>query len=338
MFQIKTQSEPTMYFIGVTTAKSSIMKVFPLWMQELGRPGVRLDGIDLRLHDSAENYRAAVAQIKYDPQSLGALVTTHKINLLEAARDMFNYLDPYALTCGEVSSISKNGPALEGHAKDPITVGMSLDSLLGSGYFGRTGGEVLCLGAGGSTTAIVLYFARKPDRADRPRHLVIVNRSPGRLEKLKAMIAELQTDIGLEYHCNILPEVNDEIMAKLQPCSLVINATGLGKDLPGSPITDRGAFPMNGIAWELNYRGELKFLHQALAQHEVRQLTVEDGWLYFLHGWTQVIGQVLKVPIERALFEQLAEIASRICTPVLSKRVVPEPAGSVSWALRERHS
>jgi len=41
-----------------------------------------------------EAYCKAVAQIKYDPLSLGALVTTHKIDLLTAARDMFDYLDP----------------------------------------------------------------------------------------------------------------------------------------------------------------------------------------------------------------------------------------------------
>ena len=30
----------------------------------------------------------------------------------------------------------------------------------------------------------------------------------------------------------------------------------------------------------------LFFMHQALAQREKRNLTVEDGWVYFLHGWT----------------------------------------------------
>ena len=116
-YNIKTQNRPTMYFIGVTTRQSSIMKVFPLWMQELGRLDVVIEGIDLKLRDQPENYRRAIAQIKLDPLSLGALVTSHKINLLEAGHDMFDYLDPYAVACGEVSSISKSGPALEGHAK-----------------------------------------------------------------------------------------------------------------------------------------------------------------------------------------------------------------------------
>lgn len=329
MHNIVTKTRPTMYFIGVTTTKSSIMKVFPLWMQALGRPNVVIEGVDLKLHDDPENYRAAVAQIKGDPLSLGALVTTHKINLLEAARDLFDCLDPYAVTCGEVSSISKNGSALEGHAKDPITAGLSLDALLGDNYFGRTGGEVMCLGAGGSTTAIILHFAQKKQRSDRPRRIVVVNRSSGRLEHLKAMVGQIETDIELECHCNERPDLTDGFMAQLPPYSLVINATGMGKDTPGSPITNAGVFPIHGIAWELNYRGELDFLHQALSQAKSRRLTVEDGWLYFLHGWTQVIAQVLKVTIDNAVLEYLAGIAREICTPALPQRVVyGGPAGS----------
>jgi shikimate dehydrogenase len=323
MYEIKTQTRPTMYFIGVTTGQSSIMKVFPLWMKEFGRPEVVLEGMDLKLHSDPESYRRAVAQIKHDPLSLGALVTTHKINLLEASRDMFDYLDPYAVTCGEVSSISKNGAALEGHAKDPITSGLSLDSLLGKNYFGRTSGQVLCFGAGGSTTAMVLHFAQKRNRADRPRRMVVVNRSEARLTHLKAMVAGLGTDIEFEYHLNAEPSYNDQVMAMSPPGSLVVNATGMGKDLPGSPITNDGVFPLQGIAWELNYRGELLFLHQALAQHANRQLTVEDGWLYFLHGWTEVIAQVIKVQLNAPLFQRLADVASAICSPALANRVSP---------------
>ena len=306
-----------MYFLGVTTAQSSIMKVFPLWMKELGREDVVIEGVDLQLHDDPQNYRRAVEQIKYDPLSLGALVTTHKVNLLAAARDLFDYLDPFAVTCAEVSCISKDGALLAGHAKDPVTAGLSLDALLGRGYFGRTGGHVLSFGAGGATTAIALHLARKRDPADRPRRIVVVNRSPGRLDFLRQMAAGLHTDIEFEYHCNVLPEFNDELMGQLPPASLVINATGMGKDLPGSPITDRGLVPIGGIAWELNYRGELPFLHQALAQRESRQVRVEDGWLYFLHGWTSVIAEVLKVRIDAAMFQRLGAVASAICKPAL---------------------
>jgi shikimate dehydrogenase len=306
------RTAPTMYFIGVTTGKSSIMRIFPEWVRELGRPEVVLEGVDLKLHDEPAAYRRAVEQIKYDPLSLGALVTTHKITLLEASRDLFDRLDPYAQLCGEVSSISKDNGSLVGHAKDPITSGLSLDAILGPCYFGRTGGQVLCLGAGGSATALSLHLALKQEKADRPQRFVVVNRSPGRLEALRRMVDGLHTDIEFEYHCQTDQLKNDRLMAALPPASLVINATGMGKDLPGSPVTDAGLFPENGIAWELNYRGELDFLHQAIRQAKARNLTVEDGWTYFLHGWTQVIAEALKVDVGGSMFERLSAVAEAI--------------------------
>jgi shikimate dehydrogenase len=318
-FHIAAKTVPTFYFIGVSTGKSSIMPLFPVWMKELGRPEVAIEGVDLKLHDERSAYRQVVAQIKYDPMSLGALVTSHKIDLLAAARDLFDYLDPYAVLCDEVSSISKgeatgqaSGGQLEGHAKDPISAGLSLDAQLGPGYFARTGGEVLCFGAGGSATAIVLHLVNKPDAADRPKRCIIVNRSPGRLESLRNMVERLQADIALDVICNEDPERNDRITEGLPPGSLVINATGMGKDRPGSPITDAAIFPLGGSVWELNYRGELGFMRQAMAQREMRRLRVDDGWLYFLHGWTQVLAQVLHMPIGQARFQELALLAESI--------------------------
>lgn len=311
-FDIIAKKVPTFYFIGVTTGKSSIHKVFPLWMQELGRPEIVMEGIDCKIHDEPTAYRQAVAQIKYDPLSLGALVTTHKIDLLTAARDMFDYLDPYAQITDEVSSISKADGRLEGHAKDPITAGLSLDAIIGEGYFGRTGGDVLCFGAGGSAIATLLHLINKKDPADRPHRFIFVNRSPGRLIHAKEMVGKLNTNIQVEYIHNADPAVNDQLMEKLPDYSIVINATGMGKDTPGSPITWEGKFPRYGIAWEFNYRGELDFLHQAEAQVSSRHLKVEDGWLYFVHGWTQVVAQVLHFDLTPELFNRFERAAASV--------------------------
>jgi shikimate dehydrogenase len=307
-----TKTSPTFYFIGVTTTSSSIVRVFPLWTRELGHPEVVMEGVDCQIHDDPEQYRQAVAQIKYDPLSLGALVTTHKIDLLDAARDMFDYLDPYARTCGEVSCISKRDGRLEGHAKDPITAGLSLDAILGESYFGRTGGHVLCFGAGGAVVAIALHLISKEDTGERPARFVVVNRSQPRLDKLQSMVERIGTDVAFEYICNQDAERNDEIVGHLPPGSVVVNGTGMGKDIPGSPMTDDGLFPVNSLVWELNYRGELDFMHQALAQKDSRHVTVKDGWLYFLHGWTQVIAQVYHVTIDGETFKRLGEIAARV--------------------------
>lgn len=311
-YPVVKKSVPTFYFIGVTTGKSSIMKVFPLWMNVLGREEVVMEGVDCKIHDDPEVYRQAVAQIKYDPLSLGALVTTHKIDLLTAARDMFEYLDPYAKITGEVSCISKRDEFLEGHAKDPITSGASLDAIIEKGYFGKTHGEVLCFGAGGSGVATLLHLINKKDKADRPKRFTFVNRSQGRLEHAKEMVSGLETDIQVEYIQNADPAINDKIMEKFTPYSIIINATGMGKDTPGSPITWDGKFPMHSLSWEFNYRGELDFLHQSLAQVESRKVKVEDGWLYFVHGWTQVVAQVLHFDLTPALFDKLNAAASTV--------------------------
>lgn len=309
-YKIVKRKKPTFYFIGVTTSKSSIMKIFPLWMNELGSPEISIEGIDLKIHDIPENYRQAVAQIKYDNNSIGALVTTHKMDLYSAAEDMFDYFDDYALLLKEVSSISKNNGKLEGHAKDPISSGISFDHIVEKGYFAKKKAQLLIFGAGGSSIATILHIITKREPSNKPEKIIVVNRSQPRLDHLKEIIQKIQTNINIEYICNQNPEVNDKIMGSIPPYSIVINATGMGKDTPGSPVTDKGLFPENGIAWEFNYRGELNFMHQAEKQRNQRGVKVEDGWLYFIHGWTQVIFKALHLEITEEQFNRLTNIAN----------------------------
>ena len=311
-YPVTKKKVPTFYFVGVTTGQSSIIEVFPRWMDALGRSDVVIEGIDHNIHDETANYRKTVAQFKFDPLSLGGLVTTHKIDLLEAARDMFDILDESTLLTGEVSSISKSYGKLVAHAKDPLTSGLSMDAFLGDGYFGKTGGDFLCFGAGGSGKAMALHLIKKVEIADRPERFVVVNRSPGRLEQMREMVESQETDIEFEYIQNADPSFNDNVMESMPEGTVVVNATGMGKDTPGSPVTDDGLFPKHGIAWEINYRGELDFWHQAKSQEFSRDVLVEDGWLYFLHGWTQVIAEVLHLEIGQESFNRLASIAEEL--------------------------
>ncbi len=104
---------------------------------------------------------------------------------------------------------------------------------------------------------------------------------------------------------------------RLKPGSMVINATGLGKDAPGSPITGGAAFPQDGIAWEFNYRGDLLFLDQARARQAERNLQIEDGWLYFIHGWNRVIAEVFhhEIPTAGPVFDEICRIAAEVGKP-----------------------
>jgi shikimate 5-dehydrogenase len=304
--------KPTMYFIGVTTHQSSIMKVFPRWAEYLKLGDVRIQGMNFRWHDEPENYRNAVAFIAADPLSLGALVTTHKLDLLRACRDQFQRLDAFAELTGEISSISKQDGMLVAHAKDPITSGLALEAFLPERHWERTGAEALVLGAGGSAIALTWYMLQNSHGSNRPSRLVVTNRSLPRLEEIQRFHRHIGADIPVEYHHTPTPEPADRLMAGLKPGSLVINATGLGKDAPGSPLTDAAPWPENGLAWDFNYRGDLGFPRQARAQQQAKHLHVEDGWTYFVHGWTRVIAEVfhIDIPTSGPRFAALSRIAA----------------------------
>lgn len=305
--------KPTLYFIGVTTAKSSIMKVFPAWAEYLGLGDVVIKGIDFPPHASHSEYRAAVDFIKRDPLSLGALVTTHKIDLFSACKDLFDDIDAYARLMGETSCLSKREGLFMCHAKDPISSGLALDGFLPHDHFRKTGGAVFSIGAGGSTIALTWHLL-KSDRGDNlPSRVVVSNRSRPRLDELRRIHEELKFKTPTEYVVCTEHEDNDAILSSLPPGSLVINATGLGKDAPGSPLSDNGVFSQHCIAWDLNYRGDLVFLDQARAQKAERDLQVEDGWTYFIHGWTQVIAEVfhIEIPPHGLRFDEISAIAAQ---------------------------
>ncbi|WP_343716944.1 hypothetical protein [Inquilinus sp.] len=303
-------SQPTLYFIGVTTGKSSIMKVFPAWARALGLDDAVIRGIDFPLHADPAAYRAAVAFLRDDPLSLGALVTTHKIDLFHACGDQFDEIDPHAALMGETSCISKAGGRLVCHAKDPISSGLAFDAFVPDGHFAHTGAELFSIGAGGSTIALTWHAMRA--RRDRPSRIVVSNRSRARLDEIRRIHGEMGADLLVDYVLAPAPADNDSVLAGLKPGSVVVNATGLGKDAPGSPLTDAGRFPKEGLAWDLNYRGDLVFLDQARRQQAAQGLTIEDGWTYFIHGWTQVIAEVFRIPIPTAgpRFDDLSRIAA----------------------------
>ena len=150
-------------------------------MDIFGHPEVKLEGVDCKIHDDPEIYRRVVAQVKYDPNSIGGLITTHKMDLFAAAREMFDGFNDLAEITSRNFVYVEDRRAFGGDMRlDPITAGQSLNAIIKPGYFGRTGGEVLLFGAGGSSLATVLHLMREADPADRPKRITVVNRSQPR--------------------------------------------------------------------------------------------------------------------------------------------------------------
>jgi shikimate dehydrogenase len=306
-----TEQKGHMGFIGVTTASSSIMKLFPLWVDILGLPTKELLGHDLPLDATREQYRNIVQEIRDNPLHRGALVTTHKMNIFAAAQDLFDEIDPFARTCHEISSISKKNGRLVGRAKDPVTVDMALNDFLPRSYFKDSSAEVLILGAGGSGTALSWALAERTQ--DLPNRITVTAQSPAKLEALKLVHDSRGTAKELiRYVAVTSPQESDELVASMPEGSLIVNSTGLGKDRPGSPLTDNVEFPKGSFVWEFNYRGSLEFLHQANAQAPANGLHVIDGWRYFIHGWSQVIADVFDINLTSEIIEELALAAEKV--------------------------
>jgi shikimate 5-dehydrogenase len=85
----------------------------------------------------------------------------------------------------------------------------------------------------------------------------------------------------------------------------VINATGLGKDAPASPVTDRARF--GGHAGrDLNYRGDLTYLRHAAASGAETM----DGWDYFVAGWAGGLTAIAETPFTADLLTRFGLAAA----------------------------
>lgn len=294
----------TIYYIGVTTAGSSIHSLFPRWMAALGIDA-RVEGINLPLGVSRGEYRGLVKRIAGDARVAGAVITAHKLGIYEAAHDLFDETDDFVPVCREVNSMAKRDQ-LVALARDPLAASATLHALLGRDYWAGHRADVLCLGAGGAATAIALCLLADPaglnPSRSAPRRVLFVDIDHGRLEGLRAVVEAVNPNARVEYLCHTSGAQNAALLASLPAASLIINATGMGKDRPGSPLTDDASFPERAVVWDLNYRGTLTFLAQARAQQERQGLQVHDGWLYFLHGWTQALSPILNVDLTEAVF------------------------------------
>lgn len=289
-------SQKNMRFIGVSTASSSIMKIFPSWSKTLNLNAV-ITGIDIPLNASKGDYVSAITQMVNDKNCHGALVTTHKLALYQHAKSLFTKFDDFANICGEISCVKINKNIVSGFAKDPISAGLAINDFLPNDLF-NSQNEVILIGDGGAATAIAWYLSgiSKP-----PEKIHVIGRDMSRLQHLLSVVGSrsIKVDISLSS-----PDIFKKL-ALLDKQFLIINATGMGKDVPGSPWPDGLLFPKNSYLWELNYRGSLEFYHQGKSQEKEQNLTIIDGWRYFIYGWTQVISEVFDVEIDQGMLKKL---------------------------------
>lgn len=316
-----------MLFIGVSTGGSFINRLFPRWAAHLGHrlpARARLQLIDLPVGVGRARMRAVLQAALADTSVRGALITTHKIAAFEAGRALFDNLDGSAHALGEVSCATRTAAGgLAGEAADAVCVRRALALAAPEAHFAaRPTAQALVLGAGGAGVALAQCLLQR--QYHRPAAIILTDVDEGRLEAARRHLGGLAAAAGLDLRLVLVSGGGDSgceeegatmtsaLLASLLPGSLVVNATGLGKDRPGSPVPEGGVFPLDALVWELNYRGERLFLQQARAQQDRQQLTVTDGWDYFLHGWSYVMSRVFAFCLDDNMFAGLQAVANEL--------------------------
>ena len=278
----------TIWFVGVSTGQSLVHRAMPRWGPLLGLGSdVSVVGHDVPVGASAGTFRALLGSLSQDPLALGAVVTTHKVALFRAGSDMFAGLDELAVACGEVNAVRRTPSGLLGFARDPVSVGRVVDRIWPSGV------DVTCMGAGGTAVALGRHLLARP----APPRLVFADPDASAVAHLRAVLGDsVATVVG--------PGPWDSLVESAPPGSLVVNATGMGKDRPGSPLTPAARFADGSVVWELNYRGDLPLLARAAAAG----VAAHDGWSLFCQGWAAALAAVLDIddPLLGDRFEEAA--------------------------------
>ena len=282
-------------FVGVTTGSSLVHRTMPIWQSVLGL-SCSLRGADIDLGSDDDSYLRLLADLTSDDSVAGAVVTAHKVRMFQACRGCFTHLDPLAVACEEINAIRQTDGSLYGWARDPVSVGRVVDRI-----WPDAEGQVVCLGAGG--TALALAHHLSTTRA--AVRFACADPNPAAVERLVR-----QARCPVAGHVGDKPW--DDLVGSAPPGSLIVNATGMGKDRPGSPITSGARFPPRAVVWELNYRGELEFLAHARLQARSSQLRVHDGWQLFCHGWAAALTPVLDLPDEEDLGDRFAAAAQSL--------------------------
>ena len=232
----------TIYFIGVTTGQSSIMKVFPRWAEALGLDA-EIRGIDFvaecrpgKLQRGCRVHQRRSPLARRTGDDAQGLPTQGLARSFRRARSL-------AATLGEISCISKRGGRFA--ATPRIRSARPwLEAIVEPGYWRRNRADLLILGAGGSAMALTLYLHDKAkEGGDVPMRILVTARLEQDLADIRAVHRRVRFAIPVEYCVTPEPASADRIVGQLPEGSMVVNATGLGKDRPGSPLTDDVAFP-----------------------------------------------------------------------------------------------
>lgn len=301
------QNDKFFYFLGVSTQNSAIISLFPAWCEVLG-VCCSLRGVDLAIDSSPSSYTSLLEEMK-KKSCVGGLITTHKSNVFRYGETCFKQVSPVSEALHEVSVIykRKNHSELFGDALDTVSIEPIINKLTETNSLWSKGDKnVVVFGGGGAGLALVYALCNKA--ISQPINITIIENNQKRIVFLKKM---LNNSILFPLNVEVLHSEQGEFsISHVGKKPLIVNATGMGKDLPGSPIKNFQNIPPESTIWDFNYRGELSFLKYASKYNIEKKLLIEDGWDYFLSGWVHVMCMVFNIEISDNIKMEFREIAN----------------------------
>jgi shikimate 5-dehydrogenase len=285
-------------FLGVSTSGSSVPRVMPRWSKALDLD-IDLECVDLPVGADRSTYVDLLRRIRSDPHALGTVVTTHKAALWETCADQFDEVSPACRQVREASAIACRNGRLIADASDVRGVGRAVTRILADKRWNTGDHEAIILGAGGAGISLAFNLVdRLPSLG--ARRVTLTDADPARLAVARSLSRDWAHRDQLEI-TDAAGGANDRLVAAAKPGTLIVNATGMGKDRPGSPIGVD--LPQQTILWEFNYRGPRELLERARVRAPADDLLVIDGRDYFICSWLEALCSVLGRPATDELFE-----------------------------------
>jgi shikimate dehydrogenase len=284
-------------FLGISTGGSVARRAFEGWMRLLGAD-FALERVDLPAGAPAQSYRQLMDRIRSEAFA-GLTVTAHKTALFEHAGDLLDGVDEPARIASEISVIYSNAHEFRGTIIEPKSIAATLTELGGDSAMTLDTADVVVLGAGGTAVSLVMCLTEQAWPASaRPRRIHFVDTSPQRL----AHVAALSNAWPPSLETRTILSEGEVSLADLGPLpakSLIVNATGLGKDRPGSPISLPTSWPLGAKVWDLNYRGDLLMPQAARDAEASSAVHAYDGWNLFINGWAEGLSKIMGRSIDQ---------------------------------------
>jgi shikimate dehydrogenase len=289
-------------FLGVNTSHSSAHALFGTWCRLIDVEG-RLVGVDIPIGASKEAYQHFLETYLHRENVVGGLVTSHKAALFQHCRSCFSHFTPDAESLEEVGAIFRHGGAWAADAPDIRASTIVTLKLLSTPQWQSGAKRVAIFGAGGAGLALSVAIA---SLGERPSEIFLTEQRSDRESTVHRILRQMNVANSIE----VLPAKRNQGLLDSSPSgTLFVNATGLGKDAPGSPVLSFSKIAEKSLVWDFNYRGDLLFLKQAYEEAEAKNLVVEDGWHYFFCGWAHVMCNVFDRTCTPSVIERFAHAA-----------------------------